>query len=519
MTKKRNIVIIGAGHNGLICAAYLAKAGHEVTVLEARDQIGGGIAPREFSKGFTAPGLAHLAYPLHPKIISDLEIGNNARSKSRTINTISLSKSGDHLHLGQSSASGGSLSSEDQEAYSAFKKEFLAYAKALSPLMMNKPPRLKNMDTKDKITLAKLGWKVRFGLKTDSMREFLRVGGINIYDVLNEVFDSEALKGAIAADAVIGHHMAPRTPTTVLTYILRLFGETENRQLTSAVPNICEALATAATSAGVNIRTQSKVEDILLSDDQVTGVRLSNVEEISADIVVSNSDAKSTFLDLVGVQDLDAMFVHRISKSRTNGDVAKLHFALKSLPNFTSLDAESLRHRLLIAPNMRYIEQAFNPSKYGEFSERPVLEITFPTIDNPALSPDGQHTMSVNASFAPYALKAGWDKKRKTFTQKVIDTVAGYAPGFESLILDHELLTPVDIESEYNIKGGHWHHGEIAIDQSFMMRPIHGTAQYNTPISGLFLCGAAAHPGGSINGLPGRNAAQRILAMTKSGDV
>ena len=515
MTKSRSAIIIGGGHNGLVCATYLAKSGYGVQILEARDAVGGGACSRNFSDGFKVSGLAHILHGLNPKVCKDLNLSSAGLKSGTAIDTISLDLKGRHLTLKADTVSGEELSSDDIQAYSAFKKEFRDYAKALEPLTMNKPPRLKDMDTKDKFTLAKLGWKLRFGLGTASMREFMRVGGINIYDVLNEIIDDEQLKGAIAADAVIGHHMGPRTPTTVLTYLNHLRGETYGPQSlpTGGMGNVADALASAAKGAGVTIKTSAEVQKILVTDGKATGVQLKSGEELSADIIISNADAKTTFLDLVGTKELDAMFAKRIHTTRTNGNVAKLHFALKGLPKVDGLSEAELGQRLLIAPDMRYVEHAFNHAKYGEYSEAPVLEITIPSIADPSLAPDGHHVMSVSASFAPYELKKGWDKSGKAFEKKVIALIEDYAPGFAAQIVASELLTPVDIEREYNVTGGHWHHGEMTIDQSFMMRPIHGAAQYDTPIKGLFLCGAAAHPGGGITGIPGHNAAKRIVSM------
>lgn len=515
MTKPCSALIIGGGHNGLVCATYLAKAGYSVQVLEARDTVGGGASSRSFAEGYTVSGLAHVQHALNPKICKELGLKGAGLTSGSAIDTISLDREGRHLTLGADRISGAGLSDADVQAYSAFKKEFRNYAKALEPMTMNKPPRLKDMDFTDKVTLAKLGWKLRFGLGATSMREFMRVGGINIYDVLNEVFDDLQLKGAIAADAVIGHHMGPRTPTTILTYLNRLRGETYGPLTLSngGTGGVVDALTNAALKAGVEIRTGARVEKIIVVDDKASGVQLASGETIEADLVISNADAKTTFLNLVGTQDLDAMFAHRISTTRTNGTVAKLHIALKGLPQIEGLSEAELGQRLLIAPDMRYVEHAFNHAKYGEYSEAPVLEITLPSLADPSLAPEGHHVMSVSASFAPYALKKGWDNSSSAFADKIIALIEDYAPGFAAQVVARELLTPLDIEREYNVKGGHWHHGEMAIDQSFMMRPVHGTAQYDTPIEGLFLCGAAAHPGGGITGIPGHNAAKRILAM------
>ncbi len=517
MTKAlyKSVVIVGGGHNGLVCGTYLAKAGYKVQVLEARDTVGGAASTTRFADGYKVSGLAHILYSLSPKVCKDLGLAGAGLDTGTPIHTIALDREGQHLTLGINDAAGTGLSRKDINAYTAFKKEFREYAKMLEPLMMNKPPRLKDMDLKDKFTLARLGWKLRFGLGTNSMREILRVGGINIYDVLNEVFDNPQLKGAIAADAVIGHHMGPRTPTTVLTYLHRLWGETHSPQSIppGGMGQVVNALSVAATQAGVTIQTGAKVQQIIINDGKVTGVQLQSGEQIDAAMVISNADAKTTFLNLVGIAELDTMFAHRIHTSRTRGNVAKLHLALKSLPEVKGLSTEQLGQRLLIAPDMRYVEHAFNHAKYGEYSEYPVLEITIPSITDPSLAPEGHHVMSVSASFAPYSLKKGWDKYHSAFADKIIDLIEQYAPGFSSTVVARELLTPVDIEAQYNITGGHWHHGELTIDQSFMMRPIHGSAQYDTPIAGLFLCGAAAHPGGGITGIPGHNAAQRILEM------
>ncbi|MGK0501103.1 MAG: phytoene dehydrogenase-like protein [Oceanicoccus sp.] len=435
------------------------------------------------------------------------------------IETITLDAAGNHLTLGINDIAGAELSAKDIDAYKAFKQEFRDYASALEPLMMNKPPRLKNMDKKDKFTLAKLGWKLRFGLGADAMSEFFRVGGINIYDVLNDVFDDPRIKGAIAADAVMGQHMGPRTPTTVLTYLHRLWGETHSQPSLppGGMGQVAKALLADAKNRGVTVRTEAKVQEILVSEGRASGVKLASGEQINAALVISNADAKTTFLELMDVAELDAMFVHRIHKTRTNGNVAKLHFGLNALPAINGLSIDQLGQRLLVAPDLRYVEHAFNHAKYGEYSQQPILEITLPSIVDPSLAPAEHHVMSVSASFAPYALKQGWDEQqRKAFVGTVIGVLEQYAPGFANTIVAQELLTPVDIEEQYHVTGGHWHHGELAIDQSFMMRPVHGTAQYDTPINGLFLCGAAAHPGGGITGIPGRNAAQRIIDLGRS---
>jgi phytoene dehydrogenase-like protein len=515
MTEQISVVVIGAGHNGLVCAAYLARAGCRVQVLEAREVPGGGASTRSFAQDYKVSGLAHILHSLNPKVCKDLKLAEAGLEAGARIDTISLARGGNHLVLGRDTASGGDLSPQDVAAYAGFKQEFRAYAAALEPLLMNRPPRLKNMDRRDKLNLARIGWKLRFGLGAESMREFLRVGGMNMYDVLNDTFDSPGLKGALAADAVLGHNMGPRSPGTVLTWLYRLWGETGGAQTLppGGMGSVAKTLAAAAEKVGASIRTNAGVSRVLVKDGRATGVLLESGEQIDADLVVSNADAKTTFLRLVGTPELDALFAHRVHKTRTRGSAAKLHLALNGLPEIKGLSASQLGQRLLIAPDMTYVEHAFNHAKYGEFSERPMLEITVPSISDPTLAPEGQHVMSVVASYAPYALKTGWKDNHDIFADRIIALIEEYAPVFTSLVTARELLTPVDIEAEYNIEGGHWHHGEMSIDQSFIMRPVHGSAQYDTPVKGLFLCGAAAHPGGGITGIPGHNAAHRILAM------
>ncbi|MCH7834840.1 MAG: NAD(P)/FAD-dependent oxidoreductase, partial [Proteobacteria bacterium] len=229
--------------------------------------------------------------------------------------------------------------------------------------------------------------------------------------------------------------------------------------------------------------------------------------------IISNADPRTTFLDLLGAPQLDAMFAQRVSQIRGAGDVAKLHLALSGKPDFSALSESDVENRLLIAPTMNYVEHAFNDAKYNDCSTDPILEITVPSLHNDALAPAGHHIMSVNIMYAPYDIAGGWDEQRTTFAYRIIAQIGRFAPNLKSLVVDFELLTPQDIESQYHVRQGHWHHGEMTIHQSFMMRPVHGAAQYDSPVDGLFLCGAGTHPGGGLTGLPGRNAAKRILSM------
>jgi phytoene dehydrogenase-like protein len=309
--------------------------------------------------------------------------------------------------------------------------------------------------------------------------------------------------------------MGPRTPGSVLTWLQRLQGELNGPMSlqSGGSSQLVHALTQSAEDAGVSIRLNTPVKRILVENGKAFGVELANGEMVKAKIIISNADPRSTFSDLVGAPQLDAMFANRVTQIRGSGVVAKLHLALSGKPEFTGLTESQLSNRLLIAPTMKYVERAFNHSKYKEYSENPVLEITLPSLHNSALAPDGHHVMSVSVSFVPYDLEGGWEEQKTALAYKIIAQLNQYAPNLKSLVVDHELLTPLDIEKQFHAVQGHWHHGELSIHQSFMMRPLHGAAQYDTPIDGLFLCGAGCHPGGGLTGLPGHHAAKRILRL------
>jgi len=508
-----DVIIIGAGHNGLVCAAYLARAGMDVLVLESGESTGGMAAPRVLSDNYHFPGLAQVTHPISPTIRRDLKLDQFGYVSGKAINTIALDAKGEHLTMSPKAISGNRLREADIKAYPEFRKQYLAFAKSLSPLFNNKPPRLKDMGLRDTATLARLGWNIRMGLGRETMYEFLRVAAINIYDVLNETFDNEQLKGALALDAVMGSAMGPRTPGTVLTFLQRLFGELNGAASVHSGEQLVNALTQSAENAGTVIRCNTRVSKILVKDSKAFGVELDDGELVKAKLVVSNADPRATFSSLVGAPQLDTMFANRIAQIRGSGVVGKLHLALGGLPEFTGIDPTELTSRLLVAPSMRYIEHAFNPSKYGECPDNPVLEVTLPSTHNNALAPEGHHLLSVNVAFLPYDLDGGWEEQKTTMASKVISLLEHYSPGLKSLIVDHEFLTPCDIEREFHATGGHWHHGELSLHQSFMMRPTYGAAQYDTPIDKLFLCGAGCHPGGGLTGLPGRNAAKRILEL------
>ncbi|MEP5566358.1 MAG: NAD(P)/FAD-dependent oxidoreductase, partial [Halioglobus sp.] len=282
-------------------------------------------------------------------------------------------------------------------------------------------------------------------------------------------------------------------------------------QLRGGMGSLAKAMVASCQAAGVDIRCGEAVASIDTEAGQVTGVTLTSGEQLSGKLVVSNVDPVTTFKRLVGYRNVETGVVRSVSNIRNKSGTAKLHLALNSLPNFTGLPAELTGHRLVIAPDMNYAERAFNAVKYSEYSKEPVMDISIPTVNDPDLAPDGQHVISAIVQFAPYQPQGGWGQHREAFTNIVLDVLERYAPDIRSHVVASELLTPQDLEQEFGMTGGHWHHGELSLDQVMMMRPFHGANQYGTQVAGLYLCGAGAHPGGGVMGLAGLNAAKEII--------
>lgn len=506
-------IVIGGGHNGLVCAATLARAGRSVLVVEAASQVGGAAVSREFSPGFRVSSCAHLLHLMPANLTAELKLdAHGLELAASAMPTTALLPGGRPLTLDASNLAG-----PDAAAYVAYTERMSRFAQTLVPFLDKVPPRLGTTDWSDRWALLGLGWRIR-KLGRRDMRELLRIGGMNVYDLLEEHFESPALKGALGFDAVLGTNFGPRSPGTVLTLLYRLAAEFAAGPRALSQPkgglgSLCEALAKAATAAGAVVRTSSPVNRILVDADRAVGVELESGERLLARTVLSSADPKTTFLKLLGPRFLDTGFVRRVHHLRSKGLAAKLHFALDRAPRFAGLDAVGQKGRLLIAPSLQYIERAYNHAKYGEYSSSPAMEITVPTFSDPGLAPAGKHVLSAIVQYAPYELKTGWHNERQRFVDLCIDTLEGVAPGLRGSIVGAELLTPVDIEREFRISGGHWHHGELAFDQFFMVRPVPGAAQHRTPVPGLYLCGAGCHPGGGVMGIAGRNAAQQVLNL------
>ncbi|MBM4195517.1 MAG: NAD(P)/FAD-dependent oxidoreductase [Gammaproteobacteria bacterium] len=511
------VVIIGAGHNGLVCAAYLARAGREVVVLEAAAQPGGAAVTREFAPGFRVSACAHLLYLLDAQVSRDLALESHGLKMARSnLRTVALAADGGHIVHAGGKVESGPVSPADRAALADYHARLQRFARVMGKQHNRRPPRIGGGDRSDLLGAALLGLDIRL-LGRDDMREFLRIAGINVYDVLEETFESPLLKGTLALDAVLGTNLGPRSNNSVLTLLHRMSGTAGGDYGAVALPaggmgTVTAALAAAAQKSGATLRCSSPVARITLEGDRVSGVQLESGETIAAGTVVSNADPARTLLQLLGARHLETGFAERVRHIRSRGTAAKLHLALDGLPEFTGLDGALLGERLVIAPDPVYVEHAFDHSKYGTASPEPVLEIVMPSVHDRSFSPQGKHVLSAIVQYAPHDAGAGADARRGEFLERILGVLGKYSPGLRRQIVATELLLPADIEREFRITGGHWHHGELALDRFLMLRPVPGAAQYAMPLDGLYLCGAGCHPGGGVMGSAGGNAARAVLA-------
>jgi phytoene dehydrogenase-like protein len=517
MSSTFDTIVIGAGHNGMVCALDLARGGRKVLLVESAAQVGGAAVTRSFATGFRVSGCAHLLHALPESLVRDYALEQHGlRFAAKSLPSIALSQTDPALTLGPHQLSGGSDSQGDAPAYASLRVRMMRFGRLMHALMGLTPPRLSLARWNERLDMVRLALQLRLLGKAD-MRELLRIAGMNAYDLLDDNFSSAALKGALAWDATLGADYGPRSPGTVLTWLYRLAGEygagsSAISQPVGGMGAFSEALATACRAAGVEIRLSCAVSRILVEGDRARGVQVSDGSEVHSRNVVSSADLRSTFLRLLGAEHLDTGFVRRVHHFRSRGLVAKLHLALSALPRFQGLEASAHGGRLLISPSLDYLELAFNPSKYRQIPQHPAMEITLPSVNDTTLAPPGQHVLSALVQFVPYDLGADPAAARAQLLENVLATLERYASGIRDLVLAHELLTPSDIEREFGLPGGHWHKGALTLDQFFVNRPVPHCHQYQTPLAGLFVCGASSHPGGSLMGIAGRNAARSVLA-------
>jgi len=514
MTKQYDVAIIGAGHNGLVAATYLAKAGQKVVVLEASDRIGGAAVTREFTPGFKVSGVAHILHALHPKVVSDLGL----KLETHPIGTSVLLPESKSIEINgdaaQTAASIAQVSQADAEAWPRVMARLTKIATALGSFLSRTPPSpaISVNDFQTKVALAMFALQLRLLGKKD-MLELTRILTMNVADLANDHFESDAIKGLLSLDATLGVYLGPRSPNTVFNLLYRLSSTGKHGMGGFFLPKggmgaVAAALEQAARAAGVEIRTGAPVDHILLEKEIATGVVLKGSEEIRATNIASSADPQTTLLKLVQPGNLDTEFLKRIRHLRMNGCVAKVHLALDGLP-----DAWKNRTgRMVVAPKTDYVERAFDCAKYGRVADKPALEVVIPTLTDPSLAPSGKHVASILFQYAPYKLReTSPDEARRQVLERTIDTLDVLAPGLRTRVTGSEVLTPHDLERDYGLAGGQWHQGEVTLDQMFFLRPAGQYQQYKMPIPGLWLCGAGAHPGGNVSGAAGMNAAREIL--------
>jgi phytoene dehydrogenase-like protein len=523
---QRDIVIIGGGHNGLVAAFYLARAGFKPLIIERREQVGGSAITDEFHPGFRCSTLAHTAGPIRPEIMRDLQLEKHGlRVITPLVGVTALSPDGRALSLyqdvNQSAQEIAAFSQKDAGKYPAFQESLGKMGKVIAEALATTPPDIDHPSGGDLWSMLKTGRAIRNLGKKDMFR-LLRWGPMAVADLAAEYFETELLRAVVAARGIFGTFLGPWSAGSSLVLLIRAAGDAHPAGsahfAAGGMGALTQAMASAAKAAGAEIRSGVEVIEIRVKEGAATGVLLSTGEEIAAKAVVSNADPKRTLLKLIDSTHLSPDFVQKLQHYRGNGTVAKVNLALSGLPNFTAIkngNGNALKGRLHIGHEIDYLERAFDESKYGNFSRQPYLEAMIPSLTDPTLAPDGKHVMSIYMQYAPYKLKADWESQRKELGQTVVKTLAQYAPNLPELILTHQIITPLDLEEKYGLTGGQIFHGDLALDQFFTMRPLLDWARYRTPIQNLYLCGSGTHPGVGLTGGSGANAAREILKDLK----
>lgn len=524
MPKDYDAIVVGAGHNGLVTAAYLARAGLSALVLERRGQVGGACVTEEIWPGFKVSTAAYVCSLLRPKIIRDLRLGRHGLELlPRNPSSFAPFPDGRYLMMGPDPELNrreiGKWSARDAEAFPRYEAMLDRLANFLEPTLLETPPDPWSGRPRDLWHLTKLAW--RFSkLGRDGARAVEILTGA-ARTVLDRWFESEPLKVVLATDAIIGAMASPSMPGTGYVLLHHVMGECNGVRgvwgyVRGGMGALSEALASAARANGAEIRVAAPVAKILVREGEVLGVLLSDGTEIRARRVVSNADAHVTFLKLVGAGELPSEFVEAVRGIDYTSSSLKINVALAELPDFTALPGEQPgpQHRgtIHVAPSFEYMERAYDDAKYGRPSESPILECTIPSVVDPTVAPPGKHLMSIFTQYAPTHLRNGsWDEVKDAFADRCFDVLADYAPNFERAVIARQVLSPLDLERRFGLTGGNVFQGAMTLGQLFFLRPLPGYADYRSPIRGLYLCGAATHPGGGVMGACGYNAAREIL--------
>ncbi len=511
-------IVVGAGHNGLVAAATLARAGRRVVVLERRGFVGGAAVTEEFHPGFRGFPGASLTGLLRPEIVQAFGLAQRGLQLLPLDPEVAvIGEGGKVLRLWRDPARAAQeiagVSPRDAAAYPALRSLLTRLASAIEPLLLEPPPEVSEWRWGDQLHLLGQALKLR-RMGKEAMYQSLRMVPMSLRAVLDESFESEPLKASLAVDALQGTFRGPYSPETAFGLIHHVLPAASGGawSLVRGGPgNLTRLLAAAAQEARAAIRTDAEVRQILTKDGRVTGVQLASGEIVLARVVLSNADPKRTFLRLTDPTDLPRDFLDHIRHFQTEGCVARVNLALEGVPPFPA-QGDAVAAHWRIAPSLEYLERAYDDAKYGALSREPFLDFVVPTLVDSDLAPPGKHVMSVLVQYAPYHRKTGeWDSDREALGDRVVELLDARMPGFRRLVLGREVLTPVDLERRFGMTDGHIYHGEMTLNQQLTLRPVPGWSQYRTPIAGLYLCGSGAHPGGGITGAPGWNAGRAVL--------
>ncbi len=517
METSYDAIVVGGGHNGLAAAATLARQKRRVLVVERRDTVGGMATTAEIAPGVRASRIAHLLYNLNPAVARELSLeAHGLTMAAQDMPTVSLAPDGRHVVTRGSEARLADGSAHpDAASYARVRERLVRFASLLAPLLDRTPPNLSGGGfSRDSVmeigAMAGLGLSVRRLGKVE-MEAFLHDLLSNVFDLVTDEMADGPLAGVLGADAVLGGWAGPRSPGTVLSLMYRLAQGGAPALPAGGMGAVTAALSGAAAAAGVEIATGTGVRRILVDGDRARGVLLQDGRRIGAGLVLCSVGAGAT-MGLAGVEHFDAEAVRRIRHVRARGTAAKVNLVLSQAPRIDGLGAAETAGRILLAPSLDHIERAFNPAKYGEMSKAPLIEFVVPTLSDDTLAPAGTHVLSAVVQYAPYALAGGWTEAAKArLLDLTLDALSPHLPGLRDAVTAADVMSPADIEAETGAPGGHWHHGELSVDQMLMLRPVNGMGRYASGVPGLYLCGAGAHPGGDVTGAAGRNAALQAM--------
>jgi phytoene dehydrogenase-like protein len=523
MPSKYDAIVVGAGHNGLTAAAYLARAGRKVLVVERRHVVGGAAVTEEIVPGFKFSVCSYVVSLLRPEIIRELELAKHGLEILPLDGTFTPMPNGDYLWRvddhAQTYREIARHSRLDADVYDEYGRAMVEMGRFAKAILAMTPPDPFSMRVKDLRVLGALAKRFRDLPDTDRYHQ-LQLLTMSAVDFLDQWFETDVLKATMSASGIIGTFQGVRSPGTAYVLLHHYMGEIDGAFRSwglskGGTGQVSNAIAAAATAAGAEIRVNSAVRHILVSGNEATGVVLENGDYHMASVVLSSVDPRLTFLHMVGPDHLPAEFVEDIRRYKFRGSSGKVNLALDGLPSFTCKPGPGphLRGAISMSPSVDYMERAYDDAKYGRYSKRPYVDIVIPSLTDSTLAPPGKHVMSCFVQYAPYTLRDGtWDDAREAFGDTVIDTIAEHAPNIKSLIRHRQVLTPLDIERDFGLSEGNIFQGELSLEQLFFLRPAPGWADYRTPIRRLYLCGSATHPGGGIMAAPGRNAALRALA-------